>query len=107
MLGYHRHDCATNKEQVEHLAAGLLRYRHLLNTNVTSLAAGDLFSWCQAASEAGDIGSRSLVPVLRPGLDDKRIAVHPHEKQLSETWPRRRVCDVALREILKIVDGSS
>ncbi len=107
VLGYHRPDWATNKDQIAHLAAGLLRHRHLLNTNVTFLAAGDLYSWCEAASEAGDIGARSLVPVLRPGLDDRRIAVHPQEEGLANTPPRQRVCDVALREILKIVDGSS
>ena len=107
ILGYHRSDWATNREHVGHLAAGLLRHRPLLNANVTSLAAGDLYSWCQAASEAGDIGAHSLVPVLRPGLDDKRLAIHPHERRLPFTPARRRVCDVALREILTIVDGSA
>jgi hypothetical protein len=106
ILGYHRSDWATNEVAVERLAAGLLRHRPVLNTNVTYLAAGDLYSWCGAAYEAGEIGAHSLVPVLRPGLDDRRLAIHPHEDRLANTPQRRRVCDVALQGILKIVDGS-
>ena len=107
ILAHHRSDWATNTEVTEQLAASLLRYRPVLGTSVTSLGPADLFSWCQSASDAADIGARSLVAVLRPGLDDQRIAAHPDEARLSVTPPRQRVCDVALRGILQILDGSS
>lgn len=103
VLGAHRGDWASNTQFAARLSAALLKHRTLLATNVSQLATNDLFAWAACAHEASIVGDRGLLKILAPALDDQRMAIHPHEKELANIPDRRRVCDHALEAIAAIM----
>jgi hypothetical protein len=103
VLGSHRGDWASNTQVVARLSAALLKHRPLLATNVSRLGTYDLFAWGTCAHEAAIIGDRGFLWILAPALDDERMAVHPHEREMANIPDRRRVCDHALEAIASIM----
>ncbi len=103
VLGPHRGDWGSNTQVVARLSAALLKHRTLLATNVSQLGTNDLFAWAAGAHEASIIGERGLLKILATALDDQRMAIHPHEKELANIPDRRRVCDHALEAIAAVM----